>query len=206
MPAAKNVPLEGPTRSRAQLRLVSCPVATPELSDEELMVRMQADDVIAFEVLFERYRLRAHRVAGVMTSGVGSPDDVLQDAFLGVWRGRAGYRAELGSVGSWVLAIVRLRSIDAHRRETRHAGKRARAEDATGSLSDSSDIEAVVGERDRAAALRDAIGRLPASQRDVVVLAYFGELSISEIATELSLPLGTVKGRMRLGLTKRRVA
>ena len=101
------------------------------------------------------------------------------------------------------MGVVRNRAIDAHRRHSRHDTRRADeqyadAQAARGSLDES------VGERDDAARLRAALARLPDAQRDVITLAYFGELSATEIASELSLPLGTVKGRMRLGLDKLR--
>lgn len=205
MPAVTFALPEASTPSRMFVGPVA-PSSAAQLGDAELMVRMQADDASAFEVLFERYRRRAHRVAGATSSGAGSSDDIVQDAFLGVWRGRATYRPELGSVGSWVLGIVRLRSIDAHRREARHTTRRASAEGACDRVSDALDFEVSAGERERAAALRTELGKLPDAQRDVVVLAYFGELSVPEIAARLSLPLGTVKGRMRLGLDKLRAA
>lgn len=184
-----------------------CSVAAmSELSDADLMDRVQADDTDAFEALLERYEARARRVARTTYFGSASTDDVLQDAFLGVWRSRATYRADRGSVSAWVLGVVRLRAIDAWRREARHETRREHRDGAAEDVPDALDIEVAVGERESAAALRAALTRLPDAQRDVIVLAYFGELSATEIASRLSIPLGTVKGRMRLGLDKLRAA
>ena len=176
--------------------------AMSELSDADLMSRVQADDIDAFEALFERYAVRAHRVAGMSSSGPAPSDDVLQEAFLGIWRGRAGYQADGGSVGAWVLGMVRLRAIDASRRDARRDGRRKHRARAAQVVHGADGVEEVVGDRD--SRLHAALLTLPDAQRDVVVLAYFGELSATEIASELSLPLGTVKGRMRLGLDKLR--
>ena len=180
--------------------------AVSDLTDAELMRRVQADDPIAFEELFERFGARARRVASMTYFGSASSDDVLQEAFLGIWRSRASYRADRGSVSAGVLGVVRLRAIDAWRRDARHDSRRERLEGAAEALPDALDIEAVTGERDHAATLRAALVRLPEAQRGVIVPAYFGELNATEIASELSIPLGTVKGRMRLGLDKLRAA
>ena len=155
-----------------------------DLSDADLMCRVQADDPAAFEQLFERFGARAHRVASMTYFGPASSDDVLQEAFLGIWRSRASYRADRGSVSAWVLGVVRLRAIDAWRRDARHDSRREYLEGAAESLPDALDVEAVTSERDRAATLRASLVKLPNAQRDVIVLAYFGELSAPEIASD----------------------
>ena len=174
-------------------------------ADAALMVRVQDDVPEAFGALYDRFGARALRLASATTRDTARAEDIVQDAFLSVWRSRAGYRPDYGSVGGWIMGVVRNRAIDAHRRHSRHDTRRADeqyadAQAARGSLDES------VGERDDAARLRAALARLPDAQRDVITLAYFGELSATEIASELSLPLGTVKGRMRLGLDKLRTA
>lgn len=177
-----------------------------ELSDAELMIRVQTDDPEAFGVLFDRYGARARHVARAIQRAPASSEDIVQDAFLGVWRSRASYQADRGSVHAWLLGIVRLRAIDAARSTVRHARRRTDDQDSADRVVDRLDVEELVGERDRATGVRAALAKLPEPQRDVIVLAYFGELSASEIAHELSLPLGTVKGRIRLGLERLRGA
>jgi RNA polymerase sigma-70 factor (ECF subfamily) len=108
-----------------------------------------------------------------------------------------------GSVRAWVMSAVRSRAIDALRTDARHDTRRADEQHAN--LEEARDgIDESVVARDEAAHLGSVLARLPAAQRDVIALAYFGGMSATEIASEMSLPLGTVKSRMRLGLDKLR--
>ena len=172
---------------------------------EALMRQVQADDPGAFGELYDRFSARAHRVATGFARDGSHADDMVQEAFVSLWRSRARYDPELGTVAGWVMATVHHRSIDAVRAQRRHDARRwdiDRAADERATAADS--VEEKVAERDGAARLRIALGSLPAAQREVVALAYFGELSAAEIADRLALPVGTVKGRMRLGLDKLR--
>lgn len=175
-----------------------------ELGDEDLMERVQADDADAFAVLFDRLGARAYRVAFVLAHERTRAEDIVQEAFLSVWRNRAAYDPQRGAVGAWTTGIVRNRAIDSARRNGRHDRRRADEEGLDTGRQAPGGVEVTVGERDEAARLRGVLARLPEAQRDVIALAYFGELSTTEIASELSLPLGTVKGRIRLGLEKLR--
>jgi RNA polymerase sigma-70 factor (ECF subfamily) len=178
-----------------------------ETQDEALMARVQRDDSGAFGELYDRFSPRAYGVARAVTRDGTHAEDIVQEAFLSVWRSRARYRPQYGTVGAWVMGIVRNRAIDSLRRQGRHDQRRAGEHDLEQRLAvPGESLEDVAGERDEAARLRATLARLPAAQREVITLAYFGELSTSEIASELELPLGTVKGRMRLGLDKLRVA
>lgn len=168
------------------------------------MARVQAGDGEAFSALYNRYASRAHRVACAVGIDVGRAEDVVQEAFLSIWRGRAGYRPHHGSLDGWVLRTVRHRAIDSLRSHGRHDRRRAADEPIDERLRAPGSVEDAIGDRDVAARLRTTLSRLPAGQRHVIALAYLGGLSTSEIARELSLPLGTVKGRLRLGLMKLR--
>ncbi len=174
------------------------------VGDRELMARVQADDPDAFEALFDRFALKAYRVAYLIAREPSRTEDVIQDAFLAIWRTRAAYRPERGAVGAWILTVVRNRAIDSMRRNVRHDRRRAEEERVAEGLTPSRSVAEQVAERDEASRLRAVLSRLPEAQREVIALAYFGELSSTEIADELSLPLGTIKGRMRLGLDKLR--
>lgn len=184
--------------------MTAVPIAATDLDDDALMVRVQADDAGAFEALFDGFAARAYRVAFGIAKDSTRAEDVVQDAFVSLWRGRANYRSDCGSVIAWTLGIVRNRAIDAQRRERRHDTRRARDDHFHVQVAPGKDIAETVAERDQATQLRTSLTCLPAAQRDVIVLAYFGELSSTEIAGQLSIPLGTVKGRMRLGLQKLR--
>jgi RNA polymerase sigma-70 factor (ECF subfamily) len=105
-----------------------------------------------------------------------------------------------------VLSVVRNRTIDQFRRETVRAGRDVNAEGIVEQMEASNDTAAEAEHRQDAAAVRSALDELPSEQRHVIELAYFGGFSHSQIADMLELPAGTVKGRMRLGLTKLRLA
>lgn len=179
------------------------PALTADHEDAELMRRVQAGDPDAFGDLYDRFAVRALRVAYVRTRDRSRAEEVVQEAFLSVWRSRSHYRAASGSVGGWIMGIVQNRSIDSLRRTARDQGHRA-DDSVLDTAPAPGGVPDTVVERDEAARLRVTLARLPAAQRDVIALAYFGELSTSEIASELKLPLGTVKGRIRLGLDKLR--
>jgi len=133
-------------------------------------------------------------------------EDVVQEAFLSIWRSRERYRRERGSLRTWVLGIVHHRAIDALRRNLVHDRKRASAEGLE-ERQEAPELTATeVIRRDEARIIRTALGTLPKEQRQTIELAYFGGFTHTEIADQLEMPIGTVKGRMRLGLNKMRRA
>lgn len=188
------------------MRALSSHVLAPgaDIADAELIARVQADDANAFEDLFDRFAPKAYGLALMLARDPARAEDVIQDAFMAIWRTRATYRADRGAVSVWIMSIVHNRAIDALRRDARHDRRRADEDRVAEGLNLARDTDDRVAEREDAAYLRELLARLPDAQREVIALAYFGELSSSEIAHELSLPLGTIKGRMRLGLEKLR--
>lgn len=173
-------------------------------TEPELMARVQADDTEAFGMLYDRLASRALRVAHAVGVDRDRAEDAVQEAFLSIWRGRCGYRSDRGDVHTWALGIVRNRAIDSLRRNGRHDRARDGREDLAAELPALGLVADDTADRDEASRLRALLAALPLAQREVIALAYFGELTHSEIAQELALPLGTVKGRMRLGLEKLR--
>ena len=131
-------------------------------------------------------------------------EDVTQEAFLSMWRSGARYDRARGSVRTWVLGIVHHRAIDALRRATVHDRRRASDEgiEERFEARERTDVEAA--RREEAGTVRHALESLPADQSQVIELAYFGGFTHTEIADMLDAPVGTVKGRMRLGLKKMR--
>ncbi len=174
-----------------------------EFGNAQLMLRVQDDDKRAFEALYDRFAGRARGFALSITRDDARAQDVVQEAFLSVWRSRSKYTPERGPVESWIMGAVRNRSIDALRRDRRHETQRAMGEGLE-HLQAPGDLERAIVERDQAMRLRARLVNLPDTQKTVITLAYFGELSTSEIARRLSIPHGTVKGRMRLGLKQLR--
>jgi RNA polymerase sigma-70 factor (ECF subfamily) len=174
------------------------------LADEDLMHLMRQGDAAAFEVIYERHCSAAFSLAYRMTGRRGAAEDVVQDAFLSLWRAGARYDQTRGSVRTWVLAVVHHRAIDALRRGFKHESRRASDEglEERFEAAERTDVQAV--RREEAAEVRSALAALPADQSRAIELAYFGGFSHSEIATMLETPIGTVKGRIRLGLEKLR--
>lgn len=177
--------------------------AMQRLADEDLMTLVDRKDPVAFEVFYERHGAPAFSLALRIVGDRGLAEDVAQEAFLSIWRSKAGYDAARGSVRSWSLGIVRNRAIDALRRAAAPAPRLDLDDDAvieTQRSAVATDSEVI--RRETAGRVRGVLKSLPHEQSQVIELAYFGGFSHSEIARMLEMPLGTVKGRMRLGLEK----
>jgi RNA polymerase sigma-70 factor (ECF subfamily) len=173
------------------------------LADEELMPRIGEKDPDAFEVFYDRHGGVAYSLAYRIVGERGAAEDVVQEAFVSIWRSGARYDRARGSVRSWMLGIVRNRAIDFLRSKAGRAPKLDFDDDAVlehRPAAELTDAEAL--RRETTHELRGALGELPSEQSKVIELAYFGGFSHSEIAKMLDVPLGTVKGRMRLGLEK----
>jgi RNA polymerase sigma-70 factor, ECF subfamily len=177
-----------------------------ELADEDLMPLVHEGNARAFEVVFDRHADAAFSLAYRMCGRRGMAQDIVQDAFLSLWRSGARYDRSRGSVRSWVLSVVRNRAIDMFRRETVRTGRDVSAEGVVEHLPAPDDVALDAERREDARDVRAALHGLPPEQRQVIELAYFGGFSHLQIAEMLDLPAGTVKGRMRLGLSKLRVA
>jgi RNA polymerase sigma-70 factor (ECF subfamily) len=174
------------------------------LADEDVMQLVRRGDARAFELIYERHSAAAFSLAYRMMGTRAGAEDVTQDAFLSLWRSGARYDRARGSVRTWVLGIVHHRAIDALRRATVHDRRRASDEgiEERFEARDRTDVEAA--RREEAGTVRGALSSLPADQSQVIELAYFGGFTHTEIADMLDAPVGTVKGRMRLGLKKMR--
>jgi RNA polymerase sigma-70 factor (ECF subfamily) len=172
------------------------------LADEDLIPLMARGDARAFEAIYERHSGAAYSLAYRMAGTRASAEDVTQEAFMNLWRSGAHYDRRRGSVRTWILGIVHHRAIDALRRASVHSKRRSDDETAAERLEAPERVEEDVARRDEAAVVRAAIDHLPADQVKVIELAYFGGFTHVEIAEMLETPVGTVKGRMRLGLRK----
>lgn len=168
------------------------------------MRMVQEGDARAFEVVFERHVDAAFSLAYRMCGRRAMAEDVIQEAFLSLWRAGAAYDPARGSVRAWVLRVVHNRAVDMFRRTAARSSRDVPDEGLAEQLPAAELTEAEAERRDDARLVRSALSDLSRDQRRVIELAYFGGLSHSEIAEMLELPTGTVKGRMRLGLTKLR--
>jgi RNA polymerase sigma-70 factor (ECF subfamily) len=177
--------------------------AIQRLGDEDLMTLVARKDPTAFEVFYDRHAGAAYSLAYRVVGDWVAAEDVIQEAFLSIWRSRVGYDRARGSVRAWALGVVRNRAIDALRREA--LPSRQLDSDDEGVLESRAADELTEDEAVRhetASELRGALAELPKEQSRVIELAFFGGFSHSEIARMLATPVGTVKGRMRLGLEK----
>jgi RNA polymerase sigma-70 factor (ECF subfamily) len=174
------------------------------LADEDLMQLVRQGDAAAFDVVYERHATAAFSLAYRMMGRRGVAEDVVQEAFLSLWRTGARYDHTRGSVRTWVLGIVHHRAIDALRRSIRHESRRASDEGIEERFEARERTDLQAARREEAAEVRTALASLPAEQSRAIELAYFGGFSHTEIADMLQTPVGTVKGRIRLGLEKLR--
>jgi RNA polymerase sigma-70 factor (ECF subfamily) len=171
------------------------------LADEDLISLVEAADAEAFATLYDRHSRAAFSLAYRMMGDRQASEDLAQDAFLKVWRGASSYRAERGSVRTWILSIVHNRGID----QLRSHASRRRTQDkieASAPCSQPSEAFAETWRNSRRDQVREALNTLPPEQLKILELAYFSGYTHVEISELLRLPLGTVKGRMRLGLKK----
>jgi RNA polymerase sigma-70 factor (ECF subfamily) len=178
---------------------------TPDLralADEDLMQLLRRGDPRAFEAVYERHSGAAFSLAYRMVGRGNVAEDVVQEAFLSIWRSGARYERARGSVRTWVLGIVHHRAIDQLRRSSVHDKRRASDEGLEERLESGERTDVEVARRDEAETIRSAMETLPPEQSHVIELAYFGGFTHTEIADILETPVGTVKGRMRLGLEK----
>src|SRR6266542_1737370 len=174
------------------------------LADEDLMQLVRRGDAQAFEVVYDRHATAAFSLAYRMTGTRNTAEDVVQEAFLSIWRSGGRYDRARGSVRTWVLGIVHNRAIDALRRSVVHDRRRASDEGIEERFEARERTEVEAARREEAKQIRGMLEALPEDQSRVIELAYFGGFTHSEIAEMLGAPIGTVKGRMRLGLEKLR--
>lgn|GEM_PF-110178 len=177
----------------------------PEQSDELLMSRISRGDAEALGLLYDRYNRLAIGVAYRVLGEHGAAEDTVQEAFMAVWRRVDSFDASRGTARSWLLTIVRNGAIDRRRGRHARAYNDSTLEDVAFKLAtDSEETFDLVASSVEAERVREALHTLPSDQREAIELAYFGGLTHQEIAERTGAPLGTIKGRMRLGLHKLR--
>lgn len=171
------------------------------LADEDLLSLVEQRDPDAFAALYDRHSRAAYSLAYRMMGERQAAEDLVQDAFLKVWRSAGSYRAERGSVRTWILSILHNRGIDQLRTQASRLRTRERLEASAEKTQPSEAFSEALRSSQREQ-VREAMNTLPPEQLKILELAYFSGYTHTEIAELLGLPLGTVKGRMRLGLKK----
>jgi RNA polymerase sigma-70 factor, ECF subfamily len=174
------------------------------LSDEALVALVARGDEAALGELYDRVGRVAFGIALRILRDDRLAEDAVQEAFLGVWRSAATYRAERAKASTWILTLVHRRAVDIVRREERRRAEPLAPDDSAGATAaaGSAEDEAWLGfERAR---LLQALAALPDAQREALELAYYGGYSQAELAERLGVPLGTIKSRMFAGLARLR--
>jgi RNA polymerase sigma factor (sigma-70 family) len=193
---------KGDAENNQSSRFISLPV--DQLSDEVLLSAVARGAVWAMEILYERYSRILYSLAYRMVADHQVAEDLLQDAFLAVWRRATSYSPQSGAVRSWIVSIMHHRTID----YLRSVRRRSTLKEASWEEVERDERTAFPDAWDEAwqniqsAKIREALMKLPTEQRMVIELAYFQGWTHSEIAEGCQIPLGTVKARMRLGLAR----
>ncbi|HZQ99961.1 MAG TPA: sigma-70 family RNA polymerase sigma factor [Chloroflexota bacterium] len=179
---------------------------TAARTDAALLAAIAGGDQAALGELYDRHAALALGLANQIVRDRGVAEEVVQDAFVAAWRRANTFQPERGEARSWLLSIVHHRAID----RLRGAGARVRLEEldlalATEPVDDEgADVWRTVANKLDRAAIVAALAALPPEQREAIELAFFGGLTHAEVAERTGQPLGTIKGRMRLGLRRLR--
>ena len=175
-------------------------------ADEHLIQAVAAGDEAALGVLYDRYAKAVFSLAARITHDQGTAEEITQEVFLRLWRNAATYSAARGRFGSWLLSVTHHLAVDQLRRRQARPQAVASIDDLVvqGLPDRRTDVEEETWLAERREIIQQALRQLPAAQREVIELAYFGGLTHVEIASRLGDPLGTVKTRMRLGVQKLR--
>ncbi len=171
------------------------------LADEDLISMVSDEDPEAFAALYDRHSRAAYSLGYRIMGQRQAAEDLVQEIFLKVWRSAGSYRAERGSVRTWILSLVHHRGLA----QLRATASRQRTKDrfeASAEKYQPSEAFAETWRNSQRDQVRAALKTLPIEQLKILELAYFSGYTHVEIAELMELPLGTVKGRMRLGLKK----
>jgi RNA polymerase sigma-70 factor (ECF subfamily) len=177
---------------------VSRPLA--HLSDEALVALLARSEQSALAELYDRYGRIAYGLALRVLRDEALAEDAVQEGFLAVWRTAARFMPERGKASTWILTLVHRRAVDVVRREERRRADSLEHTPEQGG----GDVHEDAWLRLQRERVQEALKQLPDPQREALELAYYGGFSQSEIADMLDTPIGTVKGRMRLGMEKMR--
>jgi len=168
------------------------------MDDVALVARMAAGDQSAVGDLYDRYGRQVYSLAFRMLADGAAAEDVTQDVFVKVWRSADRFDAERGRVGTWILHIAYTTTVDLVR--TRRRAMPSRFDDLPDEPDAAADPAGMAETAIMGAQVKSALMRIAPEQRQALELAYFGAMTQQEIAAKLGIPLGTVKGRVRLGL------
>jgi RNA polymerase sigma-70 factor (ECF subfamily) len=173
-------------------------------SDDRMLDLLARAEPEGVEMLYDRYSALAYTLAFRVLNDAGAAEDVVQEAFLSIWRRASTYRSDRGSLRTWVCSIVHHRALDRLRGRSGRARQDVALEHAPIEVSSVSDTWDRVADELEREEIRKALAELSVEQRETIELAYYGGYSQTEISELMKVPLGTVKGRTRLALRKLR--
>jgi RNA polymerase sigma-70 factor (ECF subfamily) len=174
------------------------------VSDDRMLDLLARAEPEGIEMLYDRYSGLAYTLALRVVNDPGTAEDVVQEAFLSIWRRASTYRSDRGSLRTWVCSIVHHRALDRLRGRAGRARQDMALEHAPIEVTSVSDTWDRVVDGIEREEIRKALTELSVEQRETIELAYFGGYSQTEISELMQVPLGTVKGRTRLALRKLR--
>lgn len=183
--------------------VADAPATDERPSDEHLLGLIASGDEGALGALYDRFGGLAFGLAYRILGERGAAEDVVQEAFLSIWRRAATYQPGRGAARTWLLSVIHHRAIDRVRGTHGRANQNAPLEEADQVVA-GDDPWASVETTLLGETLRTGLGSLPPEQRQTIELAYFEGCTQTQIAGRLGVPLGTVKGRTRMGLRKLR--
>lgn len=171
-------------------------------TSEELLVAVAGGDAAAFAELFDELGPRTLGLARRVVGSAARGEDVLQDAWLQVWRTAESFDPDRGSARAWITTLVHRRAVDTVRHDAAQQRRDARFE--AGRLPDFDSVSDHVVSRDERSRVRECLDSLTGKQREAIDRAYFGGLTYVEVATSLAVNPATVKTRIRDGLARLR--
>ena len=172
-----------------------------DLDDALLLRHVATGDTDALRALYDRYGPVLYGLAVRSLGDRQLAEDCVQEVFVTAWRSAGSYDPRRASISTWLFAIARNKTVDAHRRRSRRPPEPLPARWPNDESPDAAEVVAAGDQGERVASAR---AELPPQQLEAVSLAYFDGLTQAEIAARLGVPLGTVKGRLRLALDRLR--
>ncbi|MEO8899648.1 MAG: sigma-70 family RNA polymerase sigma factor [Candidatus Dormibacter sp.] len=176
------------------------------MPDDRMLDLLARGEPEGVEMLYDRYSGLAYTLAMRVLNDSGASEDVVQEAFLSIWRRASTYRSDRGSLRTWVCSIVHHRALDRLRGRAGRARQDVALEHAPVAVTSVSDTWDRVADELEREEIHKALVELSVEQRETIELSYFGGYSQTEISELMNVPLGTVKGRTRLALRKLRGA
>ncbi len=173
-----------------------------EASDEQLLHALADQADWAMNLLYQRYSSQLYSLAYRMAGNHTAAEDLLQEVFLSIWRRAASYAPHYGSVRNWLLSIMHHRAVDYLRHKRRHNPAHEALLEEVDLSEDTAtpDVWDDTWRTIQASIIRECLTCLPREQRATIELVYFHGWTQAQIASTFSIPLGTVKSRLRLGL------